>query len=620
MLEARVPCVETDREIKEVQDALNVWLDAESTMWRQCSRNFLLTDGDRNTRFFHTKATNRKYRNTIHGICDSNGNWQEDEQQVENIIVGYFRDIFHTQGPADSSTLIEAIEPVVTSDMNDSLTQVFQADEVHRALKQMHPKKSPGPDEGLSALIRKSVELGLLSSVAACPRGPKISHLFFADDSLIFCKATVEECTTLEEILEIYECKEVLIKAVAQAIPTYTMSVFQLPSALCDELTSMVRSFWRGQNNGKNKIDWTSWDKICAPKIGGGLRFRDLKAFNLGLLAKQDKWLPTCSTFKVSTHPHALHVDSYVSSLIDNDTGCWRIGLIKEIFLQNNAEAILSIPLSTRRPPNRIIWVFTPNGRFSVYFTYKVALSLLHTKIGSLGSSSNSQNISVFWKTLWHLKVPSKIRSFAWRACKNILPTKSNLHLRKVLDDQTYEAYSNEEETTGHVLWSCEKAQEVWLTTGICTHNHDVRFNSFLDFLWHLVFEQHVGDELLSLSVTIAWSFWQNRNKARIGGTRQNSQAILHLALNWTREYWLVNHKTVIPNVVTNTTWTLPHSPRYKVNVDGAIFQRLHAMGIGVVARDHVGQCVAAMSKNLWVPLGLLEAEAKALEDGIDFA
>ena len=32
MLEARVPCVEIDGEIKEVLEALNVWLDAESTM------------------------------------------------------------------------------------------------------------------------------------------------------------------------------------------------------------------------------------------------------------------------------------------------------------------------------------------------------------------------------------------------------------------------------------------------------------------------------------------------------------------------------------------------------------------------------------------------------------
>lgn len=96
MLENQAHCVETDREIYEVRKMLNIWLDAENTMWKQRSRNFWLTDGDRNTSFFHTKATNRKQRNIIHGICDSDGNWQEDDQQVENIIVGYFTNIFRT--------------------------------------------------------------------------------------------------------------------------------------------------------------------------------------------------------------------------------------------------------------------------------------------------------------------------------------------------------------------------------------------------------------------------------------------------------------------------------------------------------------------------------------------
>lgn len=40
--------------------------------------------------------------------------------------------------------------------------------------------------------------------------------------------------------------KEILIKAVAQAVPTYTMSCFRLPDALCDELTGLVRQFWWG--------------------------------------------------------------------------------------------------------------------------------------------------------------------------------------------------------------------------------------------------------------------------------------------------------------------------------------------------------------------------------------
>ena len=40
--------------------------------------------------------------------------------------------------------------------------------------------------------------------------------------------------------------KEVLIKVVAQAIPTYTMSCFKIPDSLCDEMTNLVRNFWWG--------------------------------------------------------------------------------------------------------------------------------------------------------------------------------------------------------------------------------------------------------------------------------------------------------------------------------------------------------------------------------------
>jgi hypothetical protein len=52
--------------------------------------------------------------------------------------------------------------------------------------------------------------------------------------------------------------KEVLIKAIAQAIPVYVMGIFKLPFGLLDELTKIIRDFWWGAEKGKCKTHWIS--------------------------------------------------------------------------------------------------------------------------------------------------------------------------------------------------------------------------------------------------------------------------------------------------------------------------------------------------------------------------
>ena len=59
--------------------------------------------------------------------------------------------------------------------------------------------------EGLNGLINKVVTHGDIRGISISRNGPKLTHLLFADDSLIFCRATENECQTLLNILAKYE-------------------------------------------------------------------------------------------------------------------------------------------------------------------------------------------------------------------------------------------------------------------------------------------------------------------------------------------------------------------------------------------------------------------------------
>ena len=85
--------------------------------------------------------------------------------------------------------------------------------------------------------------------------------------------------------------REILIKAVVQALPTNTMSCFKLPVTLCHEIKALIHKFFQGQHGDARKIYWVTWQDLCKPKLYGGMGFKDLSRFNDAFLAKHTQRL-----------------------------------------------------------------------------------------------------------------------------------------------------------------------------------------------------------------------------------------------------------------------------------------------------------------------------------------
>ena len=131
---------------KLLKEEINLLLDKEATMWRQRSKIMWLKDGDKNTKFFHSKASQRLRRNYITRLHDANGNWCTHQQQINDTIVDCYIDLFTTSRSEHLEEVVDIIPKVVKAEMNADLTGDFIAMEVEVALKQMAPLKAPGRD------------------------------------------------------------------------------------------------------------------------------------------------------------------------------------------------------------------------------------------------------------------------------------------------------------------------------------------------------------------------------------------------------------------------------------------------------------------------------------------
>ncbi|KAL9235614.1 hypothetical protein vseg_010359 [Gypsophila vaccaria] len=945
------PTEEVVMERRSICDDNEKLIIQEEMYWKQRARIDYLTEGDRNTKFFHLKASGRRRRNRITKLEGPDGHLTTEEEELEDIAVDFFKELFTSTHPCNFEEVLSSIEPKVTDEINNRLLRPFSTDEVKIALDQMHPNKAPGPDglnanffktywhivggdvsefvidilngtanishinkthivlipktnnaqsmndfrpislcnvvyklvakvivnrmkecmdkivseeqsafvpgrlisdnaviafeayhhlkshskgstgfmafkldmskaydrvewdflkammsrlgfaapwvdkvmkcvstvsssvllngrpsraltperglrqgdplspflfilcaEAFSKLIAREVHRKGIEGIKICRGAPTITHLFFVDDSILFCKANLVNANNIVKIIRQYEevsgqrinmtkseiyfspstksdvkqligsvigaktviapskylglpaivgknkteafayikeriwkklkgwkertlsyaGREVLIKAVAQSIPTYHMGLFKLPKSLCDDLNRSISKFWWGHRDEGRHITWVAWSKLCSGKNEGGLGFRHIDTFNLAMLGKQlwrfieapsslvttllkARYFPNCSVIEATIGNHPSYVwRSLMEAKWVLEKGCrwligngksvrfwedrwtlsvpsfriwsprrdqhnsfvaewflgaeWNVTKVRESLIEQEANEILRIPISPYGRDDKLTWNYAKDGVYSV----KTAYHFIRWSLNIEQASSSSNAANTVWQTIWRLEVPPKVRPFLWRLCKGALPTGANIQKRVPEADPTCCRCSAEIETDAHALLYCSESDKVWdfaETGGKYVERNVV---SMVDWVWHLL----AGRDMTEMSkyAMIAWAIWNERNKVLHGGVKTEAREVYSRALHLWMQYRDFTSRAgcgADAKISRPIHWQRPSGGSWKINVDGAVLGD-KGSGMGVIIRTDSGNVCRAMTfqtRCCWSP-DIVEAKA----------
>jgi hypothetical protein len=337
-----------------------------------------------------------------------------------------------------------------------------------------------------------------------------------------------------------------------------------------------------------------------------------------------DPWIPRGTTRRPRTL-NGLDEPIQVADLIDQESGQWDEDLIRFVFVQEDADEILSIPIREHMEDS-VAWHFDNKGVFSIKSAYRLGVSLRDSKQDRDASSSSSTDaVSSLWKNIWSLKLPSKVKIFTWRLCHNSLPTRMNIKRKRVELDTVCPMCNRADEDGGHLFLKCKKVKPLWR----CLLLEDIRLllqsapnpMVMMDMLCALPKDKQ------TLTIILMWDWWSTRNKLNAEDQERSLEEVCHIIQKHVLEFYHVsaesngmNSSTSPTSSVEHVAWSRPPTNCVKINFDASFLENSKIGAWGFVARADTGDFIAAAAGKLKHVRHALQAETEACVAAVEGA
>jgi ribonuclease HI len=300
-----------------------------------------------------------------------------------------------------------------------------------------------------------------------------------------------------------------------------------------------------------------------------------------------------------------------VNELINPLTGQWDEQLVRDNFMEIDADAILATPIRDDFE-DFFAWHYDSRGLFSVKSAYKL---YVQGRDGSQQSSSNQGVETLEWEKIWKLACPPKIKQFMWRFAHNSLPLRMNIKRRGMKCDTKCVCCMRLDEDGAHLFLKCKEVKYVWRELKLEDERLILCTCPDAKAVVHHILS--LKEEVSSLIACLLWHWWNRRNKINskeFAGDKINLVSKVH---SWAGESKLYCSRVqkAAPTENATSVWRPPRENVLKINIDGAYRPETKEGGWGFVVRDNHGQVRGSGAGKLSCIASAAQAEARACEE-----